>query len=93
MEKNKKKYRHIYSYVCLNCGKTRKTYSFNRFKNEICTICEGKKVPENQLNLFGVKIKTDPTIPENEIRVVERANFGVDPSLRKRDGIIGGQNA
>lgn len=90
--KTKKKYRHIYSYVCLNCGKTRKTYNFDRFKNEICTLCEGKKVPENQLNLFGVEIKLDPTVPENSFRVNERAAFGLKVIQRERK-IIGGQSA
>lgn len=50
----KKKYRHIYPYICAGCGKRRLAFAFARAKKKECTNCEDKRyVDENQAQLFA----------------------------------------
>lgn len=50
--KTERTWRRINPYFCLNCGKKRYSFKFNRAKERICTKCGQKVENENQKTLF-----------------------------------------
>lgn len=51
MKRRGKSYRKVYPYQCTNCGKHRIAFLFARASGKLCSKCEPKVVPENQLAL------------------------------------------
>lgn len=47
-----KKWRRVYPYICVNCGKSRVAYSFPRAIAKICRMCEPKPMNPDQAVLL-----------------------------------------
>lgn len=48
-----KKWRHVYPYTCLSCGKDRIAFKHERAAAQICTRCESTQPHKDQGRLFA----------------------------------------